>query len=84
LRQQELQARQRELERRREALEAQIAALRAEFQAQEAELCRTITQYQARETQIAEDRLAMGHSRQSESDGDKRLASGKTQQEENL
>ena len=84
LRQQEIQMRQRELERRREALEAQIAVMRAKFQAQEEELCRTITQYQTRETQIAQDRLAMGHSRQSEGNGDKRPESGKTPQEEKL
>ena len=70
-REQEIESQQRELERQHQALESQIAAMRAEFQAKEAGLSRTIAQQKARQSQIVQDRVAMAHSRQSDSDGDR-------------
>ncbi|GAB4534489.1 MAG: circadian clock protein KaiC [Anaerolineae bacterium] len=67
-RQQEIERRQRELERKRQALEAQIDALRAAFEAEEEELQQVIRQEQARETRLAQDRLAMAKSRYADSE----------------
>ena len=70
LRRQEIETKQHALDRQRQALESQIAAMRAEFEAKEEELCREIGRQTEREGQIAQDRVAMAHSRKSESDGD--------------
>ncbi len=78
VRQQEMEAKQRKLERQRQALESQIAGLRAEFQAKEEALCRTLAQQKARELQIVQDRVAMAHSRESDSVEETNAASPKT------
>ncbi len=78
IRKEEIESKQRELDRQRQALESQIAAMRAEFQAKEEELSRTIAQQKAQQAQLAQDRVAMGHSRKSDSDGDKTPSSPKT------
>jgi circadian clock protein KaiC len=70
-RRQEIERKQRELERKKRVLDAQIAELRAEFEAQEEELRLTIGQQTARETQLSQDRVAMGQSRKADTDGSK-------------
>ncbi len=70
-RQQEIERKQRELERKKRVLEAQIAELRAEFEAQEEELGLAISQQQAKESQLLQDRVAMGESRKADGNGDK-------------
>ena len=69
-RQQEIERKQRELERKKRMLEAQIAELRAEFEAQEAELDLAINEQKARESQLLQDRAAMGQSRKADGNGD--------------
>ncbi len=69
-RQQQIEVQQRTLDRQRQALESQIAVMRAEFQAKEEELSRAIAQQKARELQLVQDRVAMAHSRKSDSDQD--------------
>jgi circadian clock protein KaiC len=69
-RQEEIERKQRELDRKKRLLEAQIEALRVEFEAQEEELGLAIGQQQAREAQLAQDRLAMGQSRKADGNGD--------------
>jgi circadian clock protein KaiC len=63
LRQQEIARRQRDLERRRQALEARIEALRLEFEVEAEEAERLITQEQAREERLREDRIEMAKRR---------------------
>jgi circadian clock protein KaiC len=65
-RSQEIERVQRQLERRRTALESQIAALRAEFEAEEEELRKRLSQEEARETRLYQDRREMAHSRKSD------------------
>jgi circadian clock protein KaiC len=62
-RQQEVERRQLELERKRKVLEAQIAALRTEFEAQETEILKIISQEQARDALLEQERVDMGRSR---------------------
>jgi circadian clock protein KaiC len=62
-RQQEVERRQLELERKRKVLEAQIGAMRTEFEAQEAEILKIISQEQARDALLAQERVDMGLSR---------------------
>ena len=73
-RRQEIERKQRELERKKRVLEAQIAELRAEFESQEEELGLVINEQKTRETQLLQDRLAMGQSRKADADGDKGAA----------
>ncbi len=47
-------------------MEAQIAAMRAEFEAQEAETLNIIGQEQAREAQLAQERVDMALSRKAD------------------
>jgi circadian clock protein KaiC len=54
------------LERKRTTLEAQIAALRAEFAVQEIASVRMIGQELAEDTQLAQERVDMGLSRQAD------------------
>ena len=68
-RQQEIERKQRELERKKRLLEAQIAALRTEFESQEEELALVISQQKAQESQLLQDRAAMGQSRKADTDG---------------
>jgi circadian clock protein KaiC len=63
---QQLEGKQRERERKREALEARILAMRKEFEAEDVEFGRVIDQERARERVLAEDRKAMGASRQAD------------------
>ena len=65
-RQQEIDRRQRELERKRQALQAQIEALSSEFLAQEEELKRLMSQEQAVERQLRDDRMNMALSRKAD------------------
>jgi circadian clock protein KaiC len=60
---QEIERQQQTLERKRQAVNAKIAALQAEFAADEAEFMRVITQEQAREKRLIEDRQEMGQKR---------------------
>jgi circadian clock protein KaiC len=69
-RQQEIEGKQRELDRKKRLLEAQIAELRLEYEAQEGELALAIAQQKAKEAQLAQDRVAMGHSRKADGNGD--------------
>ena len=68
-RQQEIERKQRELERKKRMLEAQIAELRAEFESEEEKLGLAISQQKARESQLVQDRVAMGQSRKADADG---------------
>ena len=52
------------LESKRAALEGQIATLRAEFSAEEATIARMVSQERQREASLAQDKVAMGRSRQ--------------------
>jgi len=63
VRKQEIESRKLDLERKRTAIEAQIASLRVGFDAEEAEFSRIITQEEARETRLVQDRAAMAKSR---------------------
>jgi circadian clock protein KaiC len=65
-RQQEIERKQRELERKKRLLDVQIAELHAEFDAQEEELGLIIDQQKARQSQLTQDRLAMGQSRKAD------------------
>jgi circadian clock protein KaiC len=69
-REEAIESKQRELDRQRQALESQIAVMRAEFQAKEDELSRHLVQQKAQGRQLADDRLAMAHSRKSDKDGE--------------
>jgi circadian clock protein KaiC len=77
-RQQEIERRQRELERKRQALQAQIDSLSSEFHAEEEELKRLMTEGQAAQQLLVEDRARMAASRKADassghnSDDDKR------------
>ena len=62
-RQQEVERRQLELERKRKVLEAQIGALRTEFEAQKTEILKIISQEQARDALLVQERVDMGLSR---------------------
>jgi circadian clock protein KaiC len=70
-RQQEIERKQRELERKKRVLEAKIAELRAEFESQEEQLGLVVSQQEERESQLVQDRAAMGQSRKANADGDK-------------
>lgn len=59
-RQQEVERRQLELERKRKVLDAQIGAMRTEFETQEAEILKIISQEQARDALLAQERVDMG------------------------
>jgi circadian clock protein KaiC len=72
LRQQQIERKAHELERKRQLVEAQIAALRLEFENEEEELRRVLAEGQACEQALAEDRVAMSKSRQSDTDGSPR------------
>ncbi len=80
-RQQEIERKQRELERKKRLLEAQIGALRAEFESQEEELGLAIGQQQARQSQLAQDRTAMGQSRKVDGNGDQNAVASARKQE---
>jgi circadian clock protein KaiC len=63
LRKQDVDRKQRELERRRRLLESQIAALQVEFESEEEEFQRMVSEYEFRETRLAEDRDEMAQRR---------------------
>ena len=58
-RQEEAERRRRDMERRREAMERQIAEMRAAFDAETSEVDRLLTEENAHEATLADDRLAM-------------------------
>jgi circadian clock protein KaiC len=66
---QEVQRKRRELERRQQALEAQIAALRLQFESDKEELERFLSEQEARQERLDQDRQEMGRSRKAEQDG---------------
>ncbi|WP_295456624.1 circadian clock protein KaiC [uncultured Thiodictyon sp.] len=66
VRRQDIERQQRELERKRATLEAQIAALRLDFAAQEADALALIEREQARESQLAQERMDMAWSRKAD------------------
>jgi circadian clock protein KaiC len=69
-RKQEIERKQRDVERKRKALQAQMAALQTEFEAEEEDLRRVITEEQAREERLRQDRTEMAHGRSAdEADG---------------
>jgi circadian clock protein KaiC len=66
VRQQEVERRKLDLERKFKVMEAQIASMRAEFEAQEAETLNIIGQEQAREADLAQERVDMTLSRKAD------------------
>ncbi len=69
VRQQDIERKQLDLESKRAKMEAQIAALRAEYESEKNELQRVISQAEAREVRLAEDRTEMAESRHADRKG---------------
>jgi circadian clock protein KaiC len=65
-RRQDIERKQHELKRKRAMLDAQIASLRLEFEAQEAEILALVAHQQAREAQLAQERVDMAWSRKAD------------------
>ncbi len=69
VRQQDIERKQLDLESKRAKMEAQVAALHAEYEAEKNELRRVISQAEAREVRLTEDRTEMAESRHADRKG---------------